>query len=424
MKKKLLWLRKTGKRLFDKINNETVKNNLLQAIPFWIASLITGVISVFYASLFSLAESGTAFIISINHYWLFLITPICFLAAWWVVRRYATYARGSGIPQVIAAVELMDTGEESKIKKLLSLRIIIIKIISSLLMVLGGGVVGREGPTIQVAGSVFKKINEWLPAWWPPIPKANMIMAGAGAGLLREWGRKGGKEGIDQLLQLYGKGHNGDYMSKMALCGWAENDLQGAAAWLNTHTENKDWQGCLYSILLGASNKDLNVATTAAIQSTTPDLTWLRNKSAEMLAETAVRQGGLANLKSWFASLPDNAESAWFRNAAMEHVARSLDHASMKQSMEFLESVAAEPWRNDKPYRAVMHKLAEKNPQRALEWAQGLPPSPETNQWPGMETAVRTWLTQDPAGLGRWIDSQGSSAFSSQVKQMQSKLSK
>ena len=50
-------------------------------------------------------------------------------------------------------------------------------------MVLGGGVVGREGPTIQIAGSVFKKINEWLPAWWPKISKANMIMAGAGAGL-------------------------------------------------------------------------------------------------------------------------------------------------------------------------------------------------------------------------------------------------
>lgn len=183
MKKKLSWFRKTGKRLFDKINNETVKNNLLQAIPFWIASLITGMIAVFYASLFSLAESGTAFIVSINHYWLFLITPLCFLGGWWLVRRYATYARGSGIPQVIAAVELTDTDEEGKIKKLLSLRIIIIKIASSLLMVLGGGVVGREGPTIQIAGSVFKKVNEWLPAWWPKISKANMIMAGAGAGL-------------------------------------------------------------------------------------------------------------------------------------------------------------------------------------------------------------------------------------------------
>ena len=99
------------------------------------------------------------------------------------MRRYATYARGSGIPQVIAAVELTNTNEESKIKKLLSVRIIVIKIASSLLMVLGGGVVGREGPTIQIAGSVFKKVNEWLPAWWPKISQANMIMAGAGAGL-------------------------------------------------------------------------------------------------------------------------------------------------------------------------------------------------------------------------------------------------
>ncbi len=183
MKKLMLRLRKTGKRLFDKINNETVRNNLLQAVPFWLASLVTGVIAVFYAKLFSWAEAGTAFIVSINHYWLFLITPLCFLGGWWLVRRYASYARGSGIPQVIAAVELADTADEPKIKKLLSLRIIIIKIASSLLMVLGGGVVGREGPTIQIAGSVFKKINEWLPAWWPKISKANMIMAGAGAGL-------------------------------------------------------------------------------------------------------------------------------------------------------------------------------------------------------------------------------------------------
>ena len=52
-----------------------------------------------------------------------------------------------------------------------------------MLMVLGGGVVGREGPTIQIAGSVFKKVDEWLPSWWPKISKGNMIMAGAGAGL-------------------------------------------------------------------------------------------------------------------------------------------------------------------------------------------------------------------------------------------------
>ena len=183
MRRSVLLTKKTFKRIIDKISNERIRLNLLQAIPFWVASFITGLIAVFYSKLFFYAEGLTRFIVSRNHFLLFLITPVCFLSAWWLVRRFASYARGSGIPQVMASVELAGTPEESKIKKLLSLRIIFVKIVSSVLMVLGGGVVGREGPTIQIAGSVFKKINDWLPEWWPIISKANMIMAGAGAGL-------------------------------------------------------------------------------------------------------------------------------------------------------------------------------------------------------------------------------------------------
>ena len=50
-------------------------------------------------------------------------------------------------------------------------------------MILGGGVIGREGPTIQIAGSVFRKVNQLLPVWWPKVSKRNMIMTGAAAGL-------------------------------------------------------------------------------------------------------------------------------------------------------------------------------------------------------------------------------------------------
>ena len=50
-------------------------------------------------------------------------------------------------------------------------------------MILGGGLIGKEGPTIQIAGTIFRKINEWLPSWWPKISKRNMIMTGAAAGL-------------------------------------------------------------------------------------------------------------------------------------------------------------------------------------------------------------------------------------------------
>ena len=183
MMKAVISVRGWLKFLFDRINNESLKRNLLQAIPFWIASLITGLVAVLYATLFAWAEKASVYILHHHAWWLLVITPVCFMVAWWMVVRFAPYARGSGIPQVIAAVELATPKTIDKVDKLLSLRIIIVKICSSLVMVLGGGVIGREGPTIQIAGSVFRKVNQWLPAWWPKISKRNMIMTGAAAGL-------------------------------------------------------------------------------------------------------------------------------------------------------------------------------------------------------------------------------------------------
>jgi H+/Cl- antiporter ClcA len=171
------------KSYFDKISNERVRNNLLQAIPFWIASLLTGLVAVFYAKFFTYAEQGTRFILQQHHYWLFLLTPVCFVIAWWVVVQFAKYARGSGIPQVMASIELSTPKYAHKVKKMLSIKVIIVKIISSLVFALGGGVIGREGPTIQVEGSIFRQINQWLPSWWPKVSKRNMVMTGAAAGL-------------------------------------------------------------------------------------------------------------------------------------------------------------------------------------------------------------------------------------------------
>ena len=176
-------IRRHLKRMYDGISNERMKQNALQAIPFWIASLLTGLIAVAYALLFSYAEKGAAWMVHQASWSLFIATPLCFLLAWWLVKRYAPFARGSGIPQVIAAIELTSPKDEKKINKLLNLKVIWVKITSSLIMAFGGGVVGREGPTIQIAGSVFRTVNQWLPAWWPKISRRNMIMTGAAAGL-------------------------------------------------------------------------------------------------------------------------------------------------------------------------------------------------------------------------------------------------
>jgi H+/Cl- antiporter ClcA len=176
-------VRRQGKLAFDRIRNDKLKRNMLQAIPFWVASLLTGLMAVLYTRLFALAEKGTAYIVHWHLWLLFIVTPICFIAAWWLVRQFAPYARGSGIPQVMASIELATPKYNDRVNQLLSLRIVLVKIVSSLTMAVGGGVIGREGPTIQIAGSIFRKINEWLPRWWPKISKRNMIMTGAAAGL-------------------------------------------------------------------------------------------------------------------------------------------------------------------------------------------------------------------------------------------------
>ncbi len=171
------------KHSFDNIRNEQLKNNLLQAIPFWIGSVITGFFAVMYAKIFAWGEKLLELIMNWHDWMIFIIAPIGFVLSWWLVKAFAPYSKGSGIPQVMAAVEMANPKEHNKIKHLLSIKILILKIISSVVLVIGGGAIGREGPTIQIAGSIFRKVNEYLPSWYPKISKKNMIMTGAAAGL-------------------------------------------------------------------------------------------------------------------------------------------------------------------------------------------------------------------------------------------------
>jgi len=183
MRRIFIYFRNSLKKSFDNIRNEQLKHNLLQAIPFWIGSVITGFFAVMYAKIFAWGENLLHFILNWHDWMIFLLAPIGFVLSWWLVKEFAPYAKGSGIPQVMAAVELANPKEHKKIRGLLSIKIIVFKIISSVVLVIGGGAVGREGPTIQIAGSVFRKVNEYLPEWWPKISKKNMIMTGAAAGL-------------------------------------------------------------------------------------------------------------------------------------------------------------------------------------------------------------------------------------------------
>lgn len=176
-------LRLKGKYVFDLLTSDRIRTSALQAIPFWAASLLTGLIAVGYTKLFGYAETLLQSVLHWHAWTIFLLTPFCFLLAWLCIQLFAPAARGSGIPQVMAAIDLATPKYESKLGRLLSLRILVTKIASSLLMVLGGGAIGREGPTIQIAGSVFSLVHRLIPNSWPRLSKQNFILTGAAAGL-------------------------------------------------------------------------------------------------------------------------------------------------------------------------------------------------------------------------------------------------
>src|SRR5215467_9174543 len=115
-------IRKQLKHIFDGISNEKLKLNLLQAIPFWLASLVTGLVAVAYAKIFAWTEQGTGYLIHHHGMWMLIITPFCFLVSWWLIFRFAPFARGSGIPQVIAAVELATPKYNHMVDRLLNLK--------------------------------------------------------------------------------------------------------------------------------------------------------------------------------------------------------------------------------------------------------------------------------------------------------------
>ena len=181
--KLIIWLRAQLKSTFDRLRNKRFKNSILQAIPFWVASIVTGVVAVVYSKLFLAAENLSIWIYSLHNWYIFIVMPVCFVIAWWLVSKFAPYARGSGIPQVAAAIQISSPATSVLIDKLLSLKVIFAKVASSLVMALGGATIGREGPTIQIAASIYKLVYQVLPNWWPKIAKRNMLVTGAAAGL-------------------------------------------------------------------------------------------------------------------------------------------------------------------------------------------------------------------------------------------------
>lgn len=156
----------------------------LQAVGLWVAALITGLLSVGYAIAFRFVETKFAYFSNLDPWLVFAAAPLLFLSAWWIVFRYSREAAGSGIPQVMTAIELEYQAENiGFIDRLLSIKTAVVKVLSSLLCLAGGGAIGREGPTLQISAIVFHSIGKRVRLLYPSSHEQTWVIAGAAAGL-------------------------------------------------------------------------------------------------------------------------------------------------------------------------------------------------------------------------------------------------
>lgn len=199
-------VQKYSAKLKAQVKNNEIRTATLNSLPFWIASVVTGLLAVFYSEIFHFAETFL-YESSLSHNpWVFVFTPLAFIVSWYLVYRFSPEASGSGIPQLMVGIEYANKKDKKGVvNKLLSVRVIIVKILSSTVLLLGGGAIGREGPTIQVAGSVFNTINNIIPKYWPKISHRLMLISGGAAGLAAAFNTPLG--GIVFAIEELGKTH-------------------------------------------------------------------------------------------------------------------------------------------------------------------------------------------------------------------------
>src|SRR6185437_3349136 len=144
-------------------------------LVFWCGGVAIGLAAAGLAIAADLVQGWFRLVVAPRPYLPLLLTPLGFAVSAALTTRLFPGAQGSGIPQAIAARRVTDPAARTR---LLSLRIAAGKILLTLLGLLVGGSVGREGPTVQIGASIMHGVSH---LWGGK--RQGLILAGGAAGV-------------------------------------------------------------------------------------------------------------------------------------------------------------------------------------------------------------------------------------------------
>jgi H+/Cl- antiporter ClcA len=145
----------------------------------WLGAILVGLIAVIYARAIDYGFDAFRSLQHAHSWAPLLLTPAISALCVWLTRRYFIGSEGSGIPQVIAT---LGSNTTERGLSLLSLRILAGKLGISILAIVGGLTIGREGPTVQIGAAIMFNLRRLYPTINAAMER-RLILAGAAAGL-------------------------------------------------------------------------------------------------------------------------------------------------------------------------------------------------------------------------------------------------
>lgn len=154
----------------------------------------------------------------------FVLVPAGLAAVVALTVRYFPNAKGSGIPQAIAALGLPPEGR----KGVLSLRIAFAKIVLTSIGLAVGASAGREGPSVQVGASLMMRLGAFFHLRNSETARF-MILAGGAAGIAAAFNTPiaGVVFAIEELSRSYEERTSGTVMTAVILSGVTSLALVG-----------------------------------------------------------------------------------------------------------------------------------------------------------------------------------------------------
>ncbi len=148
-------------------------------LTLWSGGILVGCAAIAFAQASDLAFAAFRRLLAISVWLPLLLTPAAFALLAWLTAGPLRATRGSGIPQVIAALEVPDADFRAR---LLSLPIVLCKMLLTLAGLAAGASIGREGPTVHVGAGIMHALGRRL-GYIDPTTLSRFILAGGGAGI-------------------------------------------------------------------------------------------------------------------------------------------------------------------------------------------------------------------------------------------------